>query len=83
MRTPLRIAILETDTPVDQVVERYGKYGPIFTTLLESGAEALNDPGIKITKNDLQISAFDVVTAQEYPELEDIDAILITGSSTA
>jgi hypothetical protein len=78
MKTPLRIAILECDTPPPAVIEKYGRYGRIFTTLLETAAEGL---GLS-PKQDLELSAFDVVTAQEYPDLENIDAVLISGSST-
>jgi hypothetical protein len=77
MKTPLRIAILECDTPPPAVVEKYGRYDRIFTTLLRTAAEGL---GLS-PKQDLKLSAFDVVTAQEYPELESIDAVLISGSS--
>ncbi|KAL6709999.1 hypothetical protein ACN47E_009790 [Coniothyrium glycines] len=76
MKTPLRIAILECDTPPPGVVEKYGRYDRIFTVLLEAAAEGL---GLD-AKRDLQLSAFDVVTAQEYPNLDDIDAVLISGS---
>lgn len=77
MKTPLRIAILECDTPPAAVVEKYGRYDRIFATLLETAAEGL---GLS-PKQDLELSAFDVVTAQEYPDLEKIDAVLISGSS--
>ncbi|EMD69844.1 hypothetical protein COCSADRAFT_106890 [Bipolaris sorokiniana ND90Pr] len=76
MKTPLRIAILECDTPPPALVEKYGRYDRIFTTLLEAAAE---DLGLS-PKQDLELSAFDVVTAQEYPDLEKIDAVLISGS---
>ena len=77
MKTPLRIAILQCDTPPPDVVALYGAYDRIFTTLLEKAATGLGlDP-----KTDLELSAFEVVTAQEYPNLEDIDAVLISGSS--
>ncbi|KAI8942488.1 hypothetical protein NX059_000554 [Plenodomus lindquistii] len=76
MKTPLRIAILECDTPPPAVVDKYGKYGAIFTTLLETAAQGV---GLN-PKEDLVLSAFDVVTAQEYPNLDDIDAVLISGS---
>lgn len=79
MKTPLRIAILQCDTPPPHVVELYGKYDRIFTTLLESAATGL---GLD-AKKDLELSAFDVVTAQEYPVLDDIDAVLISGSSAS
>lgn len=77
MKTPLRIAILQCDTPPADVVAEYGKYDRIFTTLLETAAEAM---GLS-PKQDLELSAFDVVTAQEYPDVENIDAVLISGSS--
>ncbi|KAF1927847.1 class I glutamine amidotransferase-like protein [Didymella exigua CBS 183.55] len=76
MKTPLRIAILQCDTPPPHVVELYGAYDRIFTTLLETAASGL---GLNPEK-DLELSAFDVVTAQEYPKIEDIDAVLISGS---
>jgi hypothetical protein len=79
MKTPLRIAILECDTPLPEIVEKYGRYGDIFSTLLETAAEGLN----LSPKKDLKLSAYDVVDKQAYPDLEDIDAVLISGSSTS
>ncbi|KAL2076253.1 hypothetical protein VTL71DRAFT_1196 [Oculimacula yallundae] len=76
---PLRIAILECDTPVPAVEAKYGKYGAIFTTLLQAGADSLNHPGLS-SSSGLDLSAYDVVTAQSYPSLDSIDAILLTGS---
>lgn len=74
---PLRIAILECDTPPADVVAKYGRYDRIFTTLLETAAEQL---GLS-PKQDLVLSAFDVVTKMEYPDLENVDGVLISGSS--
>jgi hypothetical protein len=79
MKTPLRIAILEADTPLPDVVAKYGRYDRIFSTLLETAAEGL---GLS-PKKDLVLSGFDVVDKQEYPNLEDIDAVLISGSSAS
>jgi hypothetical protein len=79
MKTPLRIAILECDTPPDDLVAKYGKYGKVFTTLLEAAANDLGKPGF--SKDDLELSAYDVVTEQKYPDLNDVDAVLISGSS--
>lgn len=76
---PLRIAILVCDTPVPNVVARFGNYGNIFTTLLKAGADSLTSQDISSTSG-LEISSFDVVIAQEYPNLEDVDGILISGS---
>lgn len=76
---PLRIAILECDTPLDNTRAKYGSYGGVFTALLRAGADALSYPGLS-AESGLELTTFDVVTAQKYPSLSDIDAILITGS---
>ncbi|KAA8570693.1 hypothetical protein MFRU_011g02400 [Monilinia fructicola] len=74
---PLRIAVLECDTPLQNTNHKYGGYGGVFTSLLQRAASALTPP---LSESDLQISKYDVVTAQEYPSLASIDAILISGS---
>jgi hypothetical protein len=81
-RLPLRIAVLECDTPLDNTKAKYGGYGGVFEALLKSSAAALEQPTRLDPDRDLQISKWDVVNGQDYPRLEDIDAILITGSST-
>lgn len=74
---PLRIAVLECDTPLQNTNHKYGGYGGVFTSLLQRAASTLTPP---LSESDLQISKYDVVTAQEYPSLASIDAILISGS---
>lgn len=75
----LRIAILECDTPLDKVRNKYGTYGDIFTELLKHGSEELTSEGEEVK---VECSSYDVVDKQEYPEdLEKVDAILMTGSS--
>ena len=76
MSPTLRIAILECDTPLTKTRAKYGGYGGVFTFLLQGGAKSIDLP-----EEDLNISKWDVVEKQEYPELGDIDAVLITGSS--
>jgi hypothetical protein len=78
-RLPLRIAILECDTPLVGTKAKYGGYGGVFTTLLKAGADALSYPGLSSTEG-LSLSTYDVVSQPRYPPLDDIDAILITGS---
>ncbi|KAF2645415.1 class I glutamine amidotransferase-like protein [Massarina eburnea CBS 473.64] len=78
MKPPLRIAILECDTPPDELVAQFGRYGQVFRTLLEAAADNLGVSGF--SKDDLKLSAYDVVTEQKYPELEEVDAVLISGS---
>ncbi|CAG8977966.1 hypothetical protein HYALB_00001847 [Hymenoscyphus albidus] len=75
---PVRIAILECDTPNDAVKAKYGRYGDIFTTLLKKGAEGLLPESSP--ESGLALSVFDVVDAQKYPKLEDIDGIIMSGS---
>ena len=75
MHPHLRLAILECDTPLDGTRAKYGSYGGVFTSLLHAGAETLGIPG-----DDLRITRWDVVEKGEYPDLQDIDAVLITGS---
>lgn len=74
---PLRIAVLEADDALDQ----YGGYGVLYTSLLQAAAGSLGWP-----QDRLEISAWDVVNVKEgnvwgYPRLEDVDAVLISGSS--
>ncbi|GMF70625.1 unnamed protein product [Aspergillus oryzae] len=77
MRPPLRIAILECDTPIESVDRRYNGYYGLFSQLFHECAKSLGlDP-----ETGLDITRWDVVHAQEYPKLEDIDAIVHTGSS--
>lgn len=80
MRPPLRIAILECDTPLENANAKYGGYGGVFTALLRASAKALGQPDKLDPETGLEISKWDVVNGEEYPNLEDIDAILMTGS---
>jgi hypothetical protein len=80
MRTPIRIAILECGTPPGNTVVKCGGYGGVFEALLRSGAKALDRPETIDPQSGLDISKWNVME-DRYPKLEDIDAILITGSS--
>lgn len=79
MKLPLRIGVLECDTPLAQTREKYGGYGGVFTALLKAGADALRSKGLS-SKEGLDITCWDVVNEKRYPALEDLDAILISGS---
>lgn len=71
MTTGTRIAIIEADTPLPQVQKRLGSYGDIFTALLKKA-------GLVDSAN---ISSYNVVNdSSNYPPIESIDAILISGS---
>lgn len=80
MTRTYRIAVLECDTPFPSVNEKRGSYGDIFRDLLTKGLknEALGGKGKDVS---LDLSKWDVVTAQEYPNIEDVDGFLLTGSS--
>jgi len=80
MKLPLRIAILECDTPLDNTRAKYGGYGGVFKQMLERGANALQHDGLSAEEG-LLLKIFNIVEKQDvYPALEDIDAILMTGS---
>lgn len=74
--TPTRIAILECDPLIAPIRKRYGNYGDIVTGFLQAGANHLGLP-----LDELEISTWSVEAKQNFPALQEIDAILITGSS--
>lgn len=68
-----RLTIIETDTPIPEILDRYGTYGDIFTSLLRSNGG-----------QDLTIDAVNIVDNHtDLPNLNDPkrpDAVLVTGS---
>lgn len=76
--SPFRVAVLECDTPVPNVVKERGSYGSVFQSLLTKG---LAQSGDKHKDANFCLLKYDVVQHQTYPELGDVDGILITGSS--
>jgi hypothetical protein len=81
MHTPLRIAVLECDTPLDNINRRYNGYGGVFRVLLQASAISLNQPERLDPETGLEVTAWDIVNDDKYPKLEDVDAVLLTGSS--
>jgi GMP synthase (glutamine-hydrolysing) len=73
----LRVAVLECDTPIDPVHERYGSYGNRFQTLLETGFKTLG------SAVELDVTKWDVVASSGFPDVEQTDALVLTGSSTS
>ena len=73
--SPIRIAILECDTPLERTRSKYGGYGGVFTSLLHAGADALG-----LSRARLDITSWDVVNKPTYPQLDEVDAVLLTGS---
>ena len=79
MAAPIRLAILEADTPQPGTKKRYGGYGGVFTALFEAACQALDPP--QELGSQLYITTHDVVNdLDSYPALDTVDAILITGS---
>lgn len=77
----IKLAILECDIPLDKARANYGGYGDIFKLLLrQSHAASSLDPAMPL-EDELDITLWNIMDdADKYPRLDDIDAILITGS---
>lgn len=69
----IRLAILECDTPMPDVLELYGRYGEHFQRLFAeaAGKESMD---VSYTKHDV------VEQEDDYPELANTDGIVISGS---
>ncbi|KAK3297394.1 class I glutamine amidotransferase-like protein [Chaetomium fimeti] len=87
--TPIRLAILKTDSPIPAVSSKVGQFDTIFTTLLRAACASLDPP--QTLESQLTLTAHDVVAAPavtgedsdsgwDYPDPDTIDAVLITGS---
>src|SRR5690606_1177807 len=73
---PLRLAILEADLPLPNTAAKYGGYGGVFNRLLSRACASLDLP----FERTLEIKSYPVWSANVFPKLDDIDAVLITGS---
>ncbi|KAF2861842.1 class I glutamine amidotransferase-like protein [Piedraia hortae CBS 480.64] len=70
----LKVAILEADTPHQLLQARWPNYTKLFSELFEAAAGKLSPPP------ELEFSRYDVVNGTEYPNPDNFDAVLITGS---
>ncbi|KAG1765543.1 hypothetical protein EDD22DRAFT_880416 [Suillus occidentalis] len=77
--THRRIALLICDVPVDTIREQHGDYTRIFGTLLEESLKPINETHSADSQTTFTLEPFDV-RAQIYPNEDEYDAILITGS---
>ena len=73
---PIRVAVLECDSLISWISTKYGGYCGLYTKLLEAGAKDL-----KLPKDELEFTRWNVLDKSEYPDLKDVDAILVSGSS--
>ena len=82
---PLRIAILECDTPADGTRAKYGSYGGVFEALLAAGVSGFQKEREGSERSELgrfKLTYWDVVSEKKYPRVEDVDGVLLTGSRT-
>ena len=92
---PIRVAILEADVPLAQTSADYGSYGGVFTSLLHQAADAskipreslelsgwdvVNADGKPEGEEEKRGGMYDWTRRRGYPNLDDLDAVLITGS---
>ncbi|KAI1497482.1 class I glutamine amidotransferase-like protein [Biscogniauxia marginata] len=83
---PIRLAILEADTPIPSIAAKWESYGQVFKDLFQRACDSLDPPAS--LESQLDITSHLVVyvdghrpsSSDLYPDLENIDAILITGS---
>lgn len=78
-QAPIRLAVLECDTPQPQTRAVFNSYTGVFTALLAAAGKQLEPP--QDLDSLVSIKGYDVVNElHTYPALDDIDAVLITGS---
>ncbi|KAJ5163816.1 Aldehyde/histidinol dehydrogenase [Penicillium coprophilum] len=79
--TPVRIhiAILVCDTPIQPIVRQYGDYFAMFQTLLGQGFKDL-ERSEELEDVKVEFSEHQMVGSSRFLDLENIDAILLTGS---
>lgn len=74
-RTPIRLAILEADTPVPNANAKYHGYRGVFTDLFRRAVAP--EP----LEAHLDVTGYDVVNEPDrYPDLDSVDAVLVSGS---
>lgn len=78
MTTKLRLALLVCDTPIPGVLERDGDYNKVYGDYLRRSLNVYKKEGDKDV--DFQLDGFDVRFKEEYPNLDEYDGIVITGS---
>ena len=76
---PLRVAILECDIPIGNTREKYGGYGNLFKELLLKGVDEVREKDGKDLP-ELDVRKYNVVDEELYPDLEDVDVVLLSGS---
>ncbi len=75
----VRILVLETDEPHPNTIDRLGSFGEIFRKVFSKAGEQ-HDPPLGVETLMTFIVEAEGGKIPDFSELEDIDAILITGS---
>lgn len=78
MATKLRLALLICDTPIPNVLEHEGNYNEVYHSYLRRSLDVYQKDSVQ--KIDFQLDGFDVRFKEEYPNLDEYDGIVITGS---
>ncbi|KAH7010077.1 class I glutamine amidotransferase-like protein [Ilyonectria destructans] len=78
MTSVFRMAILETDKTPSSISDTQGSYGDIVERLLRRGFKQAEGP-----IPELQVTKWDVVGAQSYPQLDEIDGLFLTAGKYA
>ncbi|KAJ5775633.1 uncharacterized protein N7511_000644 [Penicillium nucicola] len=79
MSSPLRIAILECDEPIGETKRKFGSFSNLFHLLFAAGVVGLQQDSAREGPEIVE-SSYDVHIERNYPELDDIDAVVLTGS---
>ncbi|OQE11074.1 hypothetical protein PENVUL_c003G01697 [Penicillium vulpinum] len=75
----IHIAILVCDTPIQPVLKKYGDYFAIFQDILRQGFKDL-ERSEKLKDITVEFSEYHMMGNNRFPDLQDVDAILLTGS---
>jgi len=81
MSAKLRLALLICDRPIPNVIEREGDYYDIYGNYLRRSLDVYQKESGN--RKDFQLDGYDVRFKDEYPNLDDYDGIVITGSSAS
>ncbi|KAF8971972.1 hypothetical protein BGZ46_010193 [Entomortierella lignicola] len=78
----IRVALLVCGTPIPPVAESFGEYPAVFRNLLQRGLEELKRQGSVDQDTEVVLEGFDV-REDKYPDnINDWDAIMISGSAS-
>ena len=76
------VAVLECDTPAPPILAKYGTYGDVFERFLRRGLESVVGAG-EVDDVELHVIKSNMVEMGELPDIDKVDAILMTGSSAS